>query len=146
MHGGGHEPRRRQRGRWSLDCDGHGLSCDLRRGRLAYCRRPANWFEPKRVKGRKPPMARHPVLTILMVVFGVILLLPGVCAVVFIVGMGTSGTESGFVLLWAVCLLIAFGGVMLILPAFRSPPPSPLGVLNARPTPTPHPSSRTLSV
>jgi hypothetical protein len=69
-------------------------------------------------------MGRHPLLTILMVVSGIILLLPGVCAVVFIVGMGSSGADSLFVLLWAVCLLIAFGGVMLIRQALRSPPQS----------------------
>jgi hypothetical protein len=69
-------------------------------------------------------MGRHPLLTILMVVSGIILLLPGVCAVVFIVGMGTSGADSMFVLLSA-CLLIAFGGVMLIRQALRSPPSPP---------------------
>jgi hypothetical protein len=69
-------------------------------------------------------MGRHPVLTILMVIFGVILLLPGVCSLFFMVGTGSSGTQPLLVLLWIVCFLIAFGGIMLIRQAFRSPPQS----------------------
>jgi hypothetical protein len=71
-------------------------------------------------------MGRHPVLTILMVIFGVILLLPGVCSLFFMVGMGSgsSGGQPLLVLLWFVCFLIAFGGIMLIRQAFRGPPQS----------------------
>jgi len=59
-----------------------------------------------------------------MVIFGFILLLPGVCAIFFIVAeAGSSGTDSALVLLWVICLLIAFGGVMLIRQALRSPRP-----------------------
>jgi uncharacterized membrane protein YraQ (UPF0718 family) len=68
---------------------------------------------------------RHPVLTVLMVVFGAILLLPGVCALVFMVGSGfTLGVEDSWILtLWAICLAIAFGGAMLIRQALRRPRP-----------------------
>ncbi len=63
-------------------------------------------------------MGRHPILTVLMVVFGVILLLPGICAVVFIAGGGFS-RDSMLLLLWAVCFLISLGGIWLLVRAFR---------------------------
>ena len=63
------------------------------------------------------PDPRRPVgVTIFMVVVGIILLLPGICAVVFLAGMGADST---FMLLWAVCFLIALGGVWLLIRAFR---------------------------
>ncbi len=64
-------------------------------------------------------MGRHPALTVLMVIFGIVLLLPGVCAVFFMAEFGASGTDSWLVLLWAVCFLIAFGGIWLLISAFR---------------------------
>jgi hypothetical protein len=64
-------------------------------------------------------MRRHIVLTILMVIIGAILLLPGVCALVFIVAGGFSGVESSIVMLWVVSLLISAGGVWLIVKALR---------------------------
>jgi hypothetical protein len=54
-----------------------------------------------------------------MVIFGVVLLLPGVCAIFFMVGMRPSDSNSALALLWATCFLIAFGGVWLIVRAFR---------------------------
>jgi hypothetical protein len=53
------------------------------------------------------------------VIFGVILLMPGVCAIFFMVGMGPSSADSALALLWAICILIAFGGFWLIRRAFR---------------------------
>jgi hypothetical protein len=64
-------------------------------------------------------MRRHIVLTILMVIIGVILLLPGVCALFFIFAGGFSGVESWIVMLWIASLLISAGGVWLIVKAFR---------------------------
>jgi hypothetical protein len=64
-------------------------------------------------------MRRHIVLTILMVIIGVILLLPGVCALVFMTAGGFSDVESSIVMLWIVSLLISAGGVWLIVKAFR---------------------------
>jgi hypothetical protein len=64
-------------------------------------------------------MRRHLALTILMVVIGAILLLPGVCALVFIVAGGFSSVESSIVMLWIVSLLISAAGVWLIVKAFR---------------------------
>jgi hypothetical protein len=64
-------------------------------------------------------MRRHPLLIILMVVIGVLLLLPGVCALVFMFAGGFSGVESSIVMLWIASLLISAGGVWLIVKAFR---------------------------
>jgi hypothetical protein len=66
-------------------------------------------------------MSRNPFLTTLMVILGVILLLPGVCAVFFILtgGLPSSGDMSLLGPLWLVCFLIAFGGVMLLRQSFR---------------------------
>jgi uncharacterized membrane protein HdeD (DUF308 family) len=65
-----------------------------------------------------PTRGRHPALTVLMVVVGAILLLPGICAIVFMAGMGASADPT-LALLWIVCLLIALGGVLLLVRAFR---------------------------
>ena len=64
-------------------------------------------------------MRRHVALTILMVVIGVILLLPGVCALFFMIADGFRHPDSLLVMLWIVCLLISAGGVWLIVKALR---------------------------
>jgi hypothetical protein len=63
-----------------------------------------------------PKPQRHPFATFLMMTIGIIALLPGVCAITFIVAMMLPGGffEPGIVLLWLVCLAISAGGVMLI--------------------------------
>jgi len=71
-------------------------------------------------------MTRHPLITILMAIVGIILLLPGVCAAGFMVAGGlTSGPDAFTWLgLWAFCFLISTGGVFLLHRAFRKPPTS----------------------
>jgi len=64
-------------------------------------------------------MRRHIVLTILMVIIGVFLLLPGVCALFFIFAGGFRETDSLFVMLWIASFLISAGGIWLIVKAFR---------------------------
>ena len=66
-------------------------------------------------------MRRHIVLTILMIVIGAILLLPGVCALVYMVGGGFSEVDPMLATLWIVSFAISFGGVMLIRQAVRTP-------------------------
>ena len=69
-----------------------------------------------------PPSARKSVWTFVrtfvMTVVGIILLLPGVCAVFFM-----SSFDDDFllmlVLVWIPCFLIAAGGVWIIMSAFR---------------------------
>ena len=63
-------------------------------------------------------MRRHIVLTILMVIIGLVLLLPGACALFFMVA-GGFGTDASLVTLWVVCLLISAGGIWLLVKAFR---------------------------
>ena len=63
-------------------------------------------------------MGRHPLLTILMVIAGVILLLPGICALAFSGAAFFSG-ETWLVILWIFCLLISAVGIWLIVKAFR---------------------------
>ena len=69
-------------------------------------------------------MNRHPLATILMAIGGIILLLPGVCALVFAIPLvasfgGRTQDLVGFGILWAICLLISFGGFMLLRKAFK---------------------------
>jgi hypothetical protein len=61
---------------------------------------------------------RHVVLTALMVVFGLVLLLPGLCALVFMSG-GFSADDSLLLMLWAICFLISAGGIWLLVKALR---------------------------
>jgi len=67
-------------------------------------------------------MTRHPLLTFLMVLVGVILLLPGVCAAIFMSdGLPPNPGASPLVGLWAFCFLISAGGVFLLYRTFRKP-------------------------
>jgi hypothetical protein len=67
------------------------------------------------------PYRRPAVLTALMVIAGLILLLPGVCALGFMVAMSSGGGSGGFLPLWLICFGIAALGVMLIVSAVRGP-------------------------
>jgi hypothetical protein len=60
----------------------------------------------------------------LAIFFGVILLLPGLCAIVSMAAFG-SGGDGVLGLLWLLCFAISFGGVMLILRGGRKRPPPP---------------------
>jgi hypothetical protein len=57
-------------------------------------------------------------MRILMAVFGIILLLPGICALIFAVGSRFDSTLMG---LWVICFLISAVGVALLYGAFRGP-------------------------
>jgi hypothetical protein len=69
------------------------------------------------------------MMRVLAIFFGVILLLPGLCALVsmaaMLPGSRSGGTMDAFGLLWLVCFAISFGGVMLILRGGRKRPPPP---------------------
>jgi hypothetical protein len=69
-------------------------------------------------------MTRHPLLTALMALVGIILLLPGVCAAGFMIlgGMMRGPDAFTWLGLWAICFLISAGGVLLLYRAFRKPP------------------------
>ena len=67
-----------------------------------------------------PPMPRNGCLTTFMILVGIILLLPGLCAVIFGVGSLTSSRyDPGFTPFIVLGLLVGFGGVMLIRAAIR---------------------------
>jgi hypothetical protein len=76
-----------------------------------------------------PPPASMPPLpprsgwmTGFMVIVGIVLLLPGLCAIVFGVGsLSGSSYDSGFTPFIVVGLLVGFGGIMLIRAAIRGP-------------------------
>jgi len=70
---------------------------------------------------------RNPFVTALLIFIGIILLLPGLCSLIFsaltlsqggLFGPG-SGFDSPIVILWLICLLISAGGVALIMFAIR---------------------------
>jgi hypothetical protein len=71
-----------------------------------------------------PPAQRDGCLTALMVIVGVVLLLPGLCAIVFGVGNLTSSSpDSVITMLVLLGLAIGAGGVLLIRAAIRGPRP-----------------------
>jgi hypothetical protein len=54
-------------------------------------------------------------MAILMIILGIILLLPGVCALgVMVLALPGGGIDGMFVMLWLVCFAIAAGGIALI--------------------------------
>ena len=64
---------------------------------------------------------RHPILSTLMALVGFIMLLPGLCSVIFIFyaasnpkGLLDSGALGFFVPLWVVCFAITAVGIFLI--------------------------------
>ena len=69
-------------------------------------------------------------MRVLAVIFGVILLLPGLCSLGFMVAMqGSSGVESPIILLWLICFAVSFGGILMIRNGLRGrrPPAPPNG-------------------
>jgi hypothetical protein len=71
-----------------------------------------------------PPPPRHGCLTAFMVLVGIVLLLPGLCAVIFgVASLSQSRVDSGFMPFVIIGLLVGFGGVMLIRSAIRGPRP-----------------------
>jgi hypothetical protein len=77
---------------------------------------------PGTVSTPSPP-PRHGCLTAFMVLVGIVLLLPGLCAVVFSATAVFSRYESGFTPFIVAGLLVGFGGIMLIREAIRGPRP-----------------------
>lgn len=64
-----------------------------------------------------PPRKRSVAISVIMVFFGIILLLPGACAL-FFASMGGMGSNS-IAVLWLVCFAVSAGGIALIVQAFR---------------------------
>jgi hypothetical protein len=65
-----------------------------------------------------PPPRRHPVLTVLMVIVGIILLLPGLCALIVLNLLpGRIAYEEQMLI--AGCVVAAIAGIALIVWALR---------------------------
>ena len=75
----------------------------------------------KALRGLAPPAQRRiDVMRVLGFLVGVILLLPGACALAFMgLSLGDSGSEGPLPLLWIACLAISVGGVFMIRNAVR---------------------------
>ena len=80
---------------------------------------------PAQPSGQAP--RRNPFVTALLIFIGIILLLPGLCSLIFaaltlsqggLFGPGSS-FDSPITMLWLICLLISAGGVALIMFAIR---------------------------
>ena len=77
-----------------------------------------------------PPPALPPVtpprqgiggcLAVFLVLIGVVLLLPGICSLIFMGLGGFGGGNGGLAGLWFLTILIAAGGVALIVFAIRN--------------------------
>ena len=65
-----------------------------------------------------PPRRRDVATTIVMVIAGIILLLPGVCSLFFMSAMG-SGSAGPLGALWLICFAISAGGIALLVKAAK---------------------------
>ena len=70
-----------------------------------------------------PPPSRNGCLTALMVVAGIVMLLPGLCSLLFGGAMLTGGDriDGSILMIFMVTLGIALIGILLIRAALRSP-------------------------
>jgi hypothetical protein len=69
-----------------------------------------------------PPPQRSGCLTAIMILIGIVLLLPGLCALVFgALSLSEPGSASGMVPFVVLGLFVGFFGVMLIWAAIRGP-------------------------
>jgi hypothetical protein len=78
--------------------------------------------EQQQPKPPGPRPSRNPWVTALLILVGIILLLPGLCSLIFsviLISSGGSGGDSGFLPFLFVCFLIGAGGVALIVFAVR---------------------------
>jgi hypothetical protein len=72
--------------------------------------------DPTGSTNQPAPRRRHIAATIVMVIFGIILLLPGVCSMYFMIGWG-SGSAGPVGILWLICFGISAGGIVLLVKA-----------------------------
>jgi hypothetical protein len=78
---------------------------------------------PEGQKPAPPPPAaeRSGCLTAFMILGGIVLLFPGLCAIFFVFVDWKGALSGSFLPVLAVCLAIAFGGIMLIREGVRGP-------------------------
>jgi hypothetical protein len=69
-----------------------------------------------------PPAQRHGCATAVMVIFGIVLVLPGLCAILFGVGaLADHSLDPSLVVFIVIGVAVGFAGVMLIREAIRGP-------------------------
>jgi hypothetical protein len=77
--------------------------------------------QPAKPGGPNP--RRNPWVTALLILIGIILLLPGLCSLIFSVAIiadsGSIGSDPGILSLLLFCFLFGIGGVALIVFAIR---------------------------
>jgi hypothetical protein len=75
--------------------------------------------QPARLGGPKP--RRNPWVTALLILIGIILLLPGLCSLIYMAVLFTDGpgSNSEYLGLLVFCFLVEAGGVALIVFAIR---------------------------
>jgi hypothetical protein len=80
--------------------------------------------DPPDLPAAPPPLPRNGCLTALMILVGIVLLLPGLCAVIFIVSFSSPSShyDPGVTPFVLIGLLAGAGGAMLIWRAVRRPP------------------------
>jgi hypothetical protein len=81
--------------------------------------------EPNSVPPQPTPTLQHTGGEIAMILIGVVLLLPGLCSLLFVLGTISDWRSSDPILqaligLWALCLAVSAGGVGLIWLARRN--------------------------
>ena len=69
----------------------------------------------------QPPNRRGGCLSVLLALIGVVLMLPGICSLVFLVGfVGGGGTSPGSIVgIWIFTFLLAAVGIALIVSGIR---------------------------
>ena len=73
--------------------------------------------EPAPPPGATAPPQRSGCLTAFMLVAGIILMLPGLCAI--IVGAGSARFDPSLALIVLLCLMVGVGGLALVISAVR---------------------------
>ena len=77
---------------------------------------------PPALSPRRPPAQRNGCLTAIMVIAGLIMLLPGLCAIIFGVGSLTGSSMDPTVMtLVLLGLFVGFLGIMLMRAAVKGP-------------------------
>jgi uncharacterized membrane protein YjjB (DUF3815 family) len=79
---------------------------------------------PEHPTSGSPAARRHPGVTVLLIVAGVVLLFPGLCSLFVIFALFGDDVrdalnDGGLVALWTVCLAISAGGILLIRQAWK---------------------------
>ncbi|TMJ01887.1 MAG: hypothetical protein E6G97_13685 [Alphaproteobacteria bacterium] len=74
---------------------------------------------PPPVAPPPPPPRPGRVASVLLALLGIVMLLPGICSIVFIAILQGGGGDGVIGLLWLVCFAISAGGIGLIAHAVR---------------------------